>query len=51
MAHPVVRAVVFDAGHTLLEMDYVWGERDCAIATGLLAAVEYAVKPHAVWRS
>jgi len=29
----------------------VWGERDCPIATGLLAAVEYAVKPHAVWRS
>ena len=37
-------AVLFDPGR-------VWGERDCAIATGLLAAGEYAVKPHAVWRS
>jgi len=37
-------AVLFDPGR-------VWGERDCAITTGLLAAVEYAVKQHAVWRS
>jgi len=52
MAHPVV----FDAGQAglgamLFDPGRVWGERDCATATGLLAAVEYAVKPHTVWRS
>ena len=56
MAHPVVRAVIFDAGQpglgvVLFDPGRVWGERDCATAIGLLAAVEYAVKPHAVWRS
>lgn len=42
--HAGLGAVLFDPGR-------VWGDRDCAIATDLLAAVEYAVKPHAVWRS
>jgi FMN phosphatase YigB (HAD superfamily) len=31
-------AVLFDPGR-------VWGERDCAIATGLCAAVEQAMEP------
>jgi len=56
MDHPVVRAIVFDAGQAglgavLFDSGRVWGEGDCATATRLLAAVEYAVKPHAVWRS
>ena len=56
MAHPVVRAIVFDAGQAglgavLFDSGRVWGEGDCATATRLLAAVEYAVKPHVVWRS